>query len=125
YDSSSHTVIGLLVRRPNGTWDPIHEVDRVGTRPVVLLNEEEQQIRVLYTASVQLDDIYMKASSTSTINFGSRNTVLDGSYNNVTSTKDTWTNQVVVMAASSDEADHAMLSQQPGPGEPVAAPGSV
>ena len=38
YDTSGFPTIALLVRRPNGTWDDLYEVDTAGTRPVVVLN---------------------------------------------------------------------------------------
>ena len=37
YDSSSQPKIAFLVRRPNGSWDDLYEVDSSGTRPIVLL----------------------------------------------------------------------------------------
>ena len=125
YNSSNHPVIGLLVRHPNGTWDPLHEVDQIGTRPIVLLNEQDQTVRVVYTESEQLDDIVAKSSSTGNIDFGDRYEVLDGSFNNATSTKSNWTDRVLVLASSASEARHAFLDPGVPSGEPVVGDSSV
>src|SRR5690606_7240983 len=49
YDTSGLTKIGLLVRRPSGTWDNLYHVDYAGTRPIVLLNEMTGRLIVAYT----------------------------------------------------------------------------
>src|SRR5690606_38206447 len=57
YNASDQTVIGLLVRRPNGTWDPLYQVDRIGTRGIVVVDDVTDRLRVVYTRSTNLDDI--------------------------------------------------------------------
>jgi len=110
YDSPSATTIGLLVRRPDGTWDPVHEVDRRGTRPIVLVDEQTGFLRVLYTASEQLDDILGKVTPLDDIDFsGAPDLVLDGSYNNVTGSKANVPGEAVVLAASSATTGTARL----------------
>ena len=44
YDTAGYPKIALLVRRPNGTWDPLYEVDQSGTRGIVLLNEHDNTV---------------------------------------------------------------------------------
>ena len=56
------TKIALLIRRPNGTWDSLYEVDQAGTRGIVLLNEQDDTVRVVYTSSEGFNDIVMKKS---------------------------------------------------------------
>src|SRR4029450_9730736 len=74
YDTSGYPKIALLVRRPNGTWDPLYEVDQSGTRAIVLLNEQDATIRIVYSSTEGFSDIVTKKSSTSTSAFGSRRT---------------------------------------------------
>ncbi|MBN0042178.1 hypothetical protein JN535_18640 [Cellulosimicrobium cellulans] len=110
YDSASATTIGLLVRRPGGTWDPVYEVDRRGTRPIVLVDEQTGFLRVVYTASEQLDDILEKVTPLDDIDFSDGpDVVLDGSYNNVTSSKANVPGEALVLAASSATTGTARL----------------
>ncbi|MFE6236469.1 LamG-like jellyroll fold domain-containing protein [Cellulosimicrobium sp. NPDC057862] len=111
YDTGSATTLGLLVRRPNGTWDPVYEVDRRGTRPIVLVDEQTGSLRVVYTASEQLDDILEKVTPLDDIDFsGAPDLVLDGSYNNVTSSKANVSGEALVLAASSATTGTARLA---------------
>ena len=91
YDTAGYPKIALLIRRPNGTWDPLYEVDQSGTRGIVLLNEQDHTVRIVYTSSEGYNDIVTKKSSTSSIAFGPRSTLLTGGVNDVTSTKQNWT----------------------------------
>jgi hypothetical protein len=95
YDTSGYAKIALLVRRPSGAWDNLYYVDDVGTRPIVVLNEAQNKILVMY------DDgpIYYRESSASTINFGSRQTLIS-SGSNLSSSKQNWTDDLVVIAGS-------------------------
>ena len=99
YDSSGFPVIALLVRRPDGTWDALYHVDTIGTRGIVLLNEPADLIRVVYTSSSSGGNILYRDSLMSAIGFGARKTLMTGTLNNATSTKENWTNQVVVIAS--------------------------
>src|SRR5919197_928387 len=99
YDSSGFPVIALLVRRPDGTWDALYHVDTIGTRGIVLLNEPADLIRVVYTSSSSGGNILYRDSFMSVIGFGARKTLMTGTLNNATSTKENWTNQVVVIAS--------------------------
>ena len=110
YDTAGYPKIALLIRRPNGTWDPLYEVDQSGTRGIVLLNEQDHTVRVVYTSSEGFNDIVTKKSSTSSIAFGSRSTLLTGGVNDVTSTKQNWSGKVPVMAASASTAYTAFIT---------------
>lgn len=126
YDRASQPVIALLVRQPNGTWEPLHEVARHGTRPIVLIDEGDDTVKVLFTDTERLDDIDMRVSPRSEINFSAGETeVLSGDFNNVTSTKSTIDGPGLVLAASTGTVSHAVLGggDDPGPDpdpEPVA-----
>jgi hypothetical protein len=128
YDTSGIPVIGLLVRRPNGVWDPFHPVDTTGTRPNVLLNEAAGEVTVMYTQTTRYDDILMKSTPIGTLDFsGSATVALAGTYNNVTTTKANWTDQVLVMASSTTATGQFFLTVQaaPVPVAPVAGAGVV
>ena len=114
YDTAGHPKIALLVRRPNGAWDPLYGVDESGTRGIVLLNEVDHTVRVVYSSSEGYNDIVVRSSPTSAINFGPKTTVMPGGLNDVTSTKENWTDQVLVLASSSTEAKAAFLTAGAG-----------
>lgn len=105
YSNPLLPTIGLLVRRPAGTWDPLYTVTKFGdaasgTRPIALLNEVDNKITVIYTQKDGGSDIVYKESSTSSINFPDRQQYLrfgTTDYNNVSSTKQNYTDSVVVL----------------------------
>ena len=99
YNSSGFPLVALLVRRPNGAWDDLYQVDTGGTRPIVLLNEPADLLRVVYTAASGGGNIYFRDSLRSAIGFGARQTLMTGSLNNATSTKMNWTDDVVIVAS--------------------------
>ncbi|EJF08050.1 hypothetical protein [Pontibacter sp. BAB1700] len=43
YNKSGYPLIGLLVRRSNGSWDNLYEVSQTGTTPTVILNEAQEK----------------------------------------------------------------------------------
>ena len=121
YQHSSQPIIGLFVRSPAGVWSNLYKVASEGTRtrPIVVLNEAEKVIRVVYTISERGGNIVYKESSTDNISFEDEEETLNGaggqspdreivlmrgSYNNVTSTKDNFTNDIVIMASSASSA---------------------
>jgi hypothetical protein len=98
YDTKGFAKIALLVRRPDGRWDDAHYVDDSGTRGIVLLNEPAQLLRVVYAAEGG-GNIYYRDSLLDPIHFGSRGTLISGSLNDPTSTRMSWTDEVVVVAS--------------------------
>jgi len=96
---SGFPLIALLLRRPDGTWDDLYQVDQSGTRGIVLLNEDAEMLGVYYTSSTSGGSILFKESELSAIAFGPRRTLMSGLLNNATSTKTNWTDQVVILAA--------------------------
>ncbi|HQZ84062.1 MAG TPA: hypothetical protein PLB21_00340, partial [Actinomycetota bacterium] len=99
YNSTGATVIALLVRNANGNWDPLREVDTKGTRPIVLIDESTGTLRMLYTASEQLDNILTKVTLLDDPDFsGDAEVALSGAYNNVTSTKANVGGEALVLA---------------------------
>lgn len=111
YDSSGYARMALLIRRPNGVWDNLYTVDTgASTRPIVLLNEAANKLIVAFTTSESGGNIVYRESRLDNISFGPRQTLLSGSLNNVTSTKQNFTNNVVVLAAGGSSAKGALFS---------------
>ncbi|PFG38837.1 concanavalin A-like lectin/glucanase superfamily protein [Georgenia soli] len=133
YETPGEPVIGLLVRRPNGTWDGLREIDDIGTRGIVQLDESTGTLRVIYTQSTNFDNILMKSASTKDLAFpASATTVMAGNFNNVTSTKENASGSLMIMASSVTKAWSTVLGSDPGPApepdpqpDPAPAPGEV
>ncbi len=103
YDTEGFPLIALLVRRPSGKWDKLYTVDDEGSRGIVILNEEEDCLMVVYT-SYRDHKIVCKRSGTKQILFGERMSLMDGSHelgtiNNVTSTKHNVSNELVIISS--------------------------
>jgi hypothetical protein len=116
YDTDGEPTIALLVRRStpisgSNHWEDLHTVrdqqgiNREPTRPIALLDEVNNKIYVIYTQDVGGDDIMYKYSSTTNVSFP----IGDGSklipnvehnWNDATSTKQSFDNEVVVLASS-------------------------
>src|SRR5690606_5585058 len=121
YDTAGRTVIGLLVREPSGAWQPLRRVDTRGTRPNVLVDEATGMLRVVYTATEQLSDIIEKVVPLDDLDFSAAaDVVLDGGYNNVTSTKHNVPGEVLAMAAGATRTGTARLGWA-HPGAPTVA----
>jgi hypothetical protein len=99
YDKSGYPKIALLVRRPNGAWDNLYHVDGSGTRPIVVLSETANRLIVAYTTNEGGGDIVYRVSPLDNIAFGARQVLIGGSVNNVTSTKQNFTDNVVFLAS--------------------------
>jgi hypothetical protein len=104
-DSHNEPTILLLKRDASGVWSN-HSVDSSGTRPIALLSETGGgEITVVYTDDTQNDDnIVYKQSPVGTISFGKKYTLISGTYNNATSTKDNFTDNVVILASNYSSA---------------------
>ncbi len=109
YDSSGYPRISLLVRRPSGVWDNLYQVDSAGTRPIVMLNEAAGKLIVAYTQSDSGGNIYFKESPLQNISFGSRQTLISGSVNNVSSVKAPFTDEVVAIAGGGSKAKASLF----------------
>jgi Concanavalin A-like lectin/glucanases superfamily/Secretion system C-terminal sorting domain len=104
YDTQGYTNLSLLVRRPAGTWDDLYEVENrgliEGTRPLVLLSELSGVLTVIYTEDVGGNDIVYKESNLSIISFPDQASDLTRSatdYNDVSSTKQNYTDEFVII----------------------------
>ncbi|MEI6948611.1 T9SS type A sorting domain-containing protein [Paraflavisolibacter sp. H34] len=104
FDEEGYPALSLLVRRPTGTWDPLYPVtintssEHDGTRGIVLLNEALGRVKVVYTSREDGGEILYRESALSSIAFGEARALLTGDFNNATSTHQTYTNEIVVLA---------------------------
>src|SRR5690606_31927879 len=99
YDGGGHPRIALLVRQPDGSWDDLHDVgSAAGTRPIVVLNEPLGKLKVIYTSQDGGGNILYRETAVDPIAFGPENTLISGNYNNVTSAKQPYDEEIVVMA---------------------------
>jgi len=115
YDSGGYPKIALLVRRPTGggpggTWDNLYEVDQSGTRGIVILNEGVDLVRVLYTESEGLNNIVYRDSSTAAVAFGPKQTLMTGGLNDVTSSKQPWSNEMVLLASDGSTTEGRLIT---------------
>lgn len=102
YDESGLPRIALLVRHPDGSWDNLHDVgSSAGTRPIVIINEESQKLKVIYTSNDGGGNIMYKESPLSSISFGSEKILISGNYNNVTSSKENYETETLILASNS------------------------
>ncbi|MGV3502253.1 MAG: T9SS type A sorting domain-containing protein, partial [Adhaeribacter sp.] len=120
YDETGFPVIALLIRRPAGTWDDLYEVAQNGTRPIVLLNEAQNKLKVVYTSQINGGDIQYNGSLMSSINFSPQLTLISGINNNVTSTHQNYTSEIVILASNSTQAV-GVIASDVAPGRPEEA----
>lgn len=111
YDTQGYPLIGLLVRQPNGKWDKLYNVDDEGSRGIVLLNEEGNCLMVIYS-SYRDQKIVYKISNTKNILFGECYTLMNFNINNVTSTKQNYKNEIVIMASEQGLSKSVQLISQ-------------
>lgn len=126
YDSAGKTQIGLLIRRPDGAWDPLYTVDTGGTRPLILVDDAIGRLMVVYTTATRAGDVVFRETPLDNISFSARTTLIRGSLDNVTSTKQNVTNQILVMAGNGqDKATKAFsaLLTIPWPSDPGSTAG--
>jgi len=121
--TSGFPLVGLLIRRPDGVWSSLHEVDTVGTRPIVDIDEAADRLLIIYTETEQAGNIVYRESSLATIAFGPKHVLIPGAFNNASSLKHGVSGELVVIASHEGILAGAQLFlASPSPGiavEPV------
>jgi hypothetical protein len=119
HTASTQPQMGLYVRRlnssgPGGTWDSsLYFVDPTsGTRPIVIFNEDTNKLRVFYTPTGG-GNVVVRESDASVISFGPAQTLMSGTLDNATSTKDRWAGRVVILAHGSG-TQGVLITTTPG-----------
>jgi hypothetical protein len=112
YDTPGFTKIALLVRRPSGVWDNAYEVAQNGTRPAVVLNEALGCVYFIYTQNEGGSDIVYKETFVSSIDFSGPELLLiaGADLNDVTSTKQNATNELLVLASTTTTVHGGLMS---------------
>jgi hypothetical protein len=115
YFRKGYPHLALLIRRRGGTWDDLYEADSIGTRPIVLLNEAQDKLAYIYTSDEGGGNILYKESLISEISFGNALTLMEGNYNSVTSIKENYSSDIVILASSSTHVVGVIVSDDPVP----------
>ncbi len=79
YDKSGYPKMALLVRRPDGTWDDLYEVDGNGTRPVVVVDDAAGEVIMAYESKEGGGDILYRETPLGTVNLSPVQTMIKGS----------------------------------------------
>ncbi|WP_162097766.1 LamG-like jellyroll fold domain-containing protein, partial [Gillisia marina] len=112
YDTAGYPTVALLVRRPNGNWDNLYYVSDQGTRPIVILNDILNKLRVVYPEDTGGDNIVYNESSVPNISFGDQRRLITGDYNNPTSIKGNFTSEVAILASTSSQVVGVLASDK-------------
>ena len=109
YDTEGMPLVACLIRRPHGKWDPLYHVDDEGSRGIMLLDESRKTFYVVYT-SYRDDSIVFKSSSTDSIAFSDRVTLMQGRrINNVSSTRQNVSGTFPIVASQGDSLMHTVI----------------
>ena len=104
YNKASYPQLALLVRRPSGVWDNLYPVSMIeGTQPILVMNEAQGKMKVIYTSGSNGGDIVYRESALSNIAFGEIRPLITGggsNYNYSTSTHQTYNPEVVILATN-------------------------
>jgi len=112
YDAAGYPLVALLVRRPNGVWDPLYSVDDEGSRPIVIIDEPAQQLVVVYS-SYRDKRIVCRYSPTEQIAFGRRfDLIIHPGINNVTSAPQRLSVPPVILATVKDSSGYQAYGVQ-------------
>ncbi|MBI3461909.1 MAG: hypothetical protein HY000_02460, partial [Planctomycetes bacterium] len=127
YTGVGLTQIGLLVRRPNGQWDPVlYNVDSQGTRPTMGLDDINGRILVFYSDTNQGGSTVYRESVLDPISFGpeqvfiaeppSLATASPGlRLNDASTTKQNFYSDLVVVSGTSKFIESTILNTPFGP----------
>ncbi|PVY36674.1 putative repeat protein (TIGR02543 family), partial [Pontibacter virosus] len=103
YNDDAYPLIGLLVRRPSGTWDDLYDVSRIGTTPIVVLNEAAGKLRVIYPSKTYGGDILYNESPLSNISIGPQMTLMKGeAFRDPTSSKQNFNPDGVILTTDAN-----------------------
>ncbi|WP_158859831.1 LamG-like jellyroll fold domain-containing protein, partial [Lunatibacter salilacus] len=125
YNNPDYPLIALLVRKPSGTWDDLYEVSNSGTKPIVILNELNNTIKVIYGSESYDSEIFYKESSSTTISFGPTQLLIGGSnsFRDPTSIKSNYQANVVILANNPSAGKaHGVFASDDGSPPPFGFP---
>jgi hypothetical protein len=109
YDTEGMPLVACLIRRPQGKWDPLYHVDDEGSRGIMVLDEPHKTFHVIYT-SYRDSTIALKSSSTDSIAFSDRVTLMEASrINNVSATRQNVSGSFPLVASQGDTLMHTAI----------------
>ncbi len=102
YDTPGETAIAMVVRRPNGVWDNLYEIDPNGTRPTIVLDTAHSLLLIAYRDTNTDGPIVVRECTTTVIVCSAEANLISGaSMNNVSSTKDPVSGEAVFISGGS------------------------
>jgi len=105
FNSSILPQIALLVRSPEGNWDPVvYKVDTRGSRPAIALDELNDIVRVAYASYQVGGEIYLSEARLSDLTFSERRVVATGNLNNPTFIADSGDGNSTLLAFEGNRA---------------------
>ena len=120
YDTAGYPKMALLVRRPNGTWDNLYGIDEAGTRANIELDEARGVLTFVYTQSEGFNPIVYRQSNLNPISFGTKKTLRTESFNDVSSTKQNYNGELVIIYASGSYVGGQICTGAPTSGADLA-----
>jgi hypothetical protein len=105
YNIDGQPKLILLIRRPSGVWDDQYTVamNPEGTQPIVVLNEEQHKIKIVYASLENGGDILYRESSTDNISFTPAMNLISNIgtlYDYSTSCQQGYSSELVIMATN-------------------------
>lgn len=114
FDTNGYARIALLKRQPTGTWDNLYYVADYGTKPIVILNEELDKMKVVFSFGDHGGDILYSESSMSNPSFGAAQVIITGdTYNDPTNSKDNYIEETVILASTGLKIAGVLAKDQP------------
>ena len=120
YDTAGFPKMSLLVRRPNGTWDNLYQIDQAGTRGNIELDEARGVLTFVYTQVEGFNPIVYRQSNLNPISFGTQKILRSESFNDVSSTKQNYNGELVIIYASSTQVGGQICTGTPSSGADLA-----
>lgn len=105
--------LGLLIRRPRGSWDPLYGISEKGSAPMVVLNEEVGKLRVIYSSQPNGGQILYRESRIPKLSFGQELSLMSGMYDFATSAHQRFVSQVVILASNDEQTAGVLAFDDP------------
>jgi hypothetical protein len=124
YDSAALPRLILLVRRPNGVWDPVYAIDSAGTRPTVAVRAGTGDLVYAYRETDGAGPIQyrMLFDDGTSIHVGDEHTLIAGSagadsrvFNDVSTVRTPFEDSVTFIASGSSLLGTAVLTVNSAP----------
>jgi hypothetical protein len=110
YDKNGYPKMLLLVRRPDGSWDPAYAISYTGTRGAVAISEATNRLVYIYTVRTGGGEILYRESPLENIQFGPEHVLISGKHDNPSTAKANFTNELVVLAGGGNSIGSGKLT---------------